>query len=437
MALRFDASALAPDAALARRWRARPLPTETVTVEHDGHPVTAVAGEPVAIALLAAGRPVLARSPKYHRPRGPTCLRGACDGCLVRLDGAPNVMACRARARSGMKVTSQNAFPTAGVDLLRVTDWFFARGMDHHHLLAETPHVVNAVMQSFARRMSGLGTLPDDAPPVRAAREVTADVLVVGAGPAGCAAATALSLAGLRVTLVDSEPDLGGSRRDDPDDALDLDALPPTVDLRLSTTAVATYDDGTLLADAEGVTLVRAHTRVFATGSQPYVSAFENNDLPGVMTARALARAMCHGVMPGARVLIVGDDRFARAVARSAPRGVAVTHRPTASLIGVDGARAVKRARLSTKESIKADVVAVAGEHGAAYELAGQAGAQVAWSAARDRFEPVTDDEGATTAPGVYAAGSLRMGDVDVGSRAGDGARVAARALRELRGGDR
>ncbi|HZY04230.1 MAG TPA: (2Fe-2S)-binding protein, partial [Anaeromyxobacteraceae bacterium] len=61
----------------------------------DGMPVPARAGESVALALLAAGRPLLSRSPKYHRPRGAFCLAGSCGGCLVRVEGQPNVRACR------------------------------------------------------------------------------------------------------------------------------------------------------------------------------------------------------------------------------------------------------------------------------------------------------------------------------------------------------
>ncbi|MEZ4375267.1 MAG: 2Fe-2S iron-sulfur cluster-binding protein, partial [Polyangiaceae bacterium] len=54
--------------------------TKPVRVFHDGHALEAEAGEPVAISLIGAGRLLLARSPKLHRPRGPYCLRAACDG---------------------------------------------------------------------------------------------------------------------------------------------------------------------------------------------------------------------------------------------------------------------------------------------------------------------------------------------------------------------
>ena len=79
------------EAGMLRRARA---PVDPVTIYLDGDAVTAERGEPLAMALLAADKVTLARSPKLHRPRAPSCLRGACDGCLARVDGEPNVMTC-------------------------------------------------------------------------------------------------------------------------------------------------------------------------------------------------------------------------------------------------------------------------------------------------------------------------------------------------------
>src|SRR5690348_5774309 len=63
-----------------------------VTLTLDGEPFQAEGGEPLAAALIAAEKLTIARSPKFHRPRAPTCLRGACDGCLARVDETANVM---------------------------------------------------------------------------------------------------------------------------------------------------------------------------------------------------------------------------------------------------------------------------------------------------------------------------------------------------------
>ena len=96
-----------------------------ITVDLEGEALSAVEGEPVACSLLAAGEDVLARSIKYHRPRGAYCFAAACSQCLMRVDGLPNIYTCRTPARAGMKLERQNAFPSAKVDLFGTIDWFF------------------------------------------------------------------------------------------------------------------------------------------------------------------------------------------------------------------------------------------------------------------------------------------------------------------------
>ena len=131
----------------------RPL-REPVSVSLDGERIVAERGEPVAIALMAAGRLAIARSPKFHRPRGPWCLRGACDGCLARVNDVPDVMTCRIPAEEGLRIETQNVAGSRDTDLLRVTDWFFPEGMDHHELLAGVPGA-GRVMQALARQVAG------------------------------------------------------------------------------------------------------------------------------------------------------------------------------------------------------------------------------------------------------------------------------------------
>src|ERR1700709_176322 len=95
---------------------------DPVTLTLDGATLTAARGEPIALTLLAADKTIVARSPKLHRPRAPSCFRGGCDGCLARVDGAPNVMACLTPVRGGERVESQNVIGSRKADLLRVTD---------------------------------------------------------------------------------------------------------------------------------------------------------------------------------------------------------------------------------------------------------------------------------------------------------------------------
>src|SRR5690348_4294251 len=118
--------------------RTRPI-SNPVVLTLDGERLEAERGEPIAASLLAAGKHTIARSPKFHRPRGPSCMRAACDGCLARVDGAPNTMTCLTPAEDGREIVSQNRLGPREADLLRMTDWFFPEGMNHHELFAGIP----------------------------------------------------------------------------------------------------------------------------------------------------------------------------------------------------------------------------------------------------------------------------------------------------------
>ncbi|MEO7111134.1 MAG: (2Fe-2S)-binding protein, partial [Polyangiaceae bacterium] len=150
----------------------------------DGAEVRAEKGEPAAVALISAGHLRIARSPKFHRPRGVSCMRAACDGCLARVDGVPNVMTCRTPAKDGMEIVTQNTLGTHDIDLLRLTDWFFPRGLNHHELFAGVVGV-ETLMQGFARRVAGLGKLPAHIEEPKKSERRSVDVLVIGSGPAG------------------------------------------------------------------------------------------------------------------------------------------------------------------------------------------------------------------------------------------------------------
>ncbi|HVU52909.1 MAG TPA: 2Fe-2S iron-sulfur cluster-binding protein, partial [Polyangia bacterium] len=183
-----------------------------LTFDLEGDAVRAFEGEPVAVALHAAGVHTLGRSSKYHRPRGAFCLDGHCASCYLRIDGRPNRRACTEPARAGLRCERQNAFPSAEVDLLTAADWLFPEGMDHHTMMTGS-RVGNAVFLKLVREMGGSGTLPDAPAAFPAARDEALDVCLVGGGPAGLAAARAIAEAapGARVALFDEQPAPGGS----------------------------------------------------------------------------------------------------------------------------------------------------------------------------------------------------------------------------------
>ena len=361
-------------------------PRDPVTLRFDGEEIVAERGEPVAVALVAAGHLSLARSPKFHRPRGPACQRAACDGCLARVDDVPNIMTCRTPARDGMRIDTQNVVGSRDHDLLGMADWFFAEGMNHHELFAGVPGL-QQVMQAFARRVAGLGKLPKGVRAPREAARRDGDVLVVGSGPSGMATAVRLSERGRKVEVVDDDLAWGGSVRalvgadaarwQPLVQAFGAAMVGGRVSVRLGTTAAGVYGNDVLVAGEGGIEVVTPRTLVLAPGAHDGVLAFEDNDAPGVMSARAAGHLLHYGVVPGERIVVVVAERggpFGEAFVRAHPAATLVKGVP----VGVKGTGRVREWTVSTaagEQRLKADVLVVDAPRAPAYELCAQAGA--------------------------------------------------------------
>jgi sarcosine oxidase subunit alpha len=393
---------------------------DPVTFRFDGEQVSAERGEPIAAALVASGRIAIARSPKFHRPRGPSCFRAACDGCLARVDGVPNVMTCLHPAREGAVVVAQNTLGSRDTDLLRVTDWFFPKGMNHHELFAGVPGV-QQLMQTFARRVAGLGKIPDAPGESHAAKRRSVDAFVVGAGPSGMLAAMALADRGRDVEVACDALEPGGSALAAFDPAFDAliakyaeytqkNAKTP-IKSRMRTTVAGIYGDDIFVVSEAGAEIVNAKTLVLATGAHDGVLAFEGNDVPGVMSARAGAWLLRRGVSLGKKIVVAiseGGGPFGEAFARESKSEVTVMRaEPTRAV----GSSRVKRVAFGKKE-IAASALLVDAPRAPAYELAEQAGATLA-------HEPrgyVVRAEHGMIRDGVHAVGELTGTPLDLGA---------------------
>ena len=80
---------------------------KTITFTYDGTPITGYEGEPIAIALEAAGIMIHRYTKKNHEPRGIFCAIGRCTGCVMVVDGKPNVRTCITPLKEGMDVRTQ------------------------------------------------------------------------------------------------------------------------------------------------------------------------------------------------------------------------------------------------------------------------------------------------------------------------------------------
>lgn len=399
-----------------------------VTITLDGEAIVAERGEPLAVALVGAGKHAIARSPKFHRPRGPACMRAACDGCLARVDDEPNVMTCLTPAADGSRVVTQNRLGPRQADLLRMTDWFFPDGMNHHELFAGVPGV-QTVMQAFARRVAGLGKLPEGAPPIRAAARRPLDVVIVGAGPSGMALATALARRGRKVEVIDDQLAAGGSARALVGDdrfaslfaAFEGAVASGAVRLRLRTTAGGLFGKDLLVHGPDGAEILEGRAIALACGAHDGTLAFEGNDLPAVMSARAAGICLSWGVVVGKKIVVIVDgggpfgEAFA-AAARNIP-GVSVEV-VVGTPITVHGASLPKAVTVQRPDGTDADfacdAVVLDAARSPAYELCEQAGGLVTGDHVTSGVKIVHEARGfVVDAPnGVVARGIFAVGEI-------------------------
>jgi sarcosine oxidase subunit alpha len=308
----------------------------------DGRAFKGFAGDTLASALIANGIHLVGRSFKYHRPRGILSAGAEEPNALVHVDRGgrretPNLRATTIELYDGLAATSQNRFPSLAFDLGEAANYLsplIPAGFYYKSFMWPRSfwrHIYEPVI----RRSAGLGRAPKSADPDRYLhRYAHCDVLVVGGGPAGLAAAIAASEDGARVILCDEQAEFGGALLHEAhgriagQSAADLVAeavatLSGRDNVRLlpRTTAFGYYADN-LVCLAERVTdhlaepdpdlpreriwQLRAKEVILATGAIERPLVFPENDRPGVMLADA-ASAYLHryGVKAGKRAVIV------------------------------------------------------------------------------------------------------------------------------------
>ena len=261
-----------------------------------------------------------------------------------------------------MRASSQNRWPSLKFDLGAVNDLFsplFGAGFYYKTFMG--PNLLGKnwawarVYEPMIRRAAGLGAPPREPDPDRYQRTFDhCDVLIVGAGPAGLAAALAASQSGARVVVCDENPALGGSllaeaeaeiegksAREWLEDTLAALRSAPNVRLMTRTQAFGYYAqnfvglneriaEADLIADPdlprERLWQMRAREVVLATGAIERPLVFPNNDRPAVMLADS-ARRYClqYGAKVGERVVVAtAHDSAYRAALDLKKAGVGV-----------------------------------------------------------------------------------------------------------------
>jgi methylglutamate dehydrogenase subunit C len=317
--------------------------TKTLRFTFDGKSFEGHPGDTLASALLANDVRLMGRSFKYHRPRGPLTAGSEEPNALVELrSGArqePNTRATTAELFDGLTAQSQNRWPSLRFDALAVNDRlapFLTAGF-YYKTFMWPAALWEKLYEPIIRRAAGLGSLSmQDDPDSYDRGFLHCDLLIVGAGPAGLAAALTAGRAGARVILADEDFALGGRLNAETftlGDMAGADWAARTVaelatlrNVRIMprTTVIGAFDHGVysaverlsdhLPAPADGKprqTLWRIYTRrtLLCAGAIERPIAFADNDRPGIMLAGAMrAYANRWAATPARRVAVVTNN---------------------------------------------------------------------------------------------------------------------------------
>ncbi|MDW5376364.1 sarcosine oxidase subunit alpha family protein [Halomonas sp. HP20-15] len=334
--------------------RGRPLAFTFNGTRYSGY-----AGDTLASALLANGVDVVNRSFKYSRPRGIVAAGAEEPNAVVQLGAdeatqVPNVRATQQALYDGLVARSTNGWPNVQRDLMgtigKLGGQFMPPGFYYKTFMA--PASLWMTYEKYIRKSAGLGRSPGEPDPDSYDHmNHHCDVLVIGAGPAGLAAALSAARSGARVIVCDEQEELGGSlleSRETLDEApamawveatlAELEALGESqgnVTLLPRTTANGYHDHNFVtlherrtehLADSaprlEGrrqtrsrLHRVRAGRVVLASGAHERPLVYAGNDVPGNLLAGAVSSYIRrYGVVPGSKlVLSTSNDHGYRA----------------------------------------------------------------------------------------------------------------------------
>jgi sarcosine oxidase subunit alpha len=466
--------------------------SELLTFRFDGRTLTGHPGDTLASALLANGIRLAGRSFKYHRPRGIFAIGSEEPNALVGLRrGAraePNTRATMAELFDGLEAVSQNRWPSLAFDIQGLNGLvapFIPAGFYYKTFMSPDRWWTN-VYEKLIRRAAGMGIASHERDPDRYDKmNAHCDLLVVGGGPSGLAAALQAARAGARVILCDETNGFGGALRHEREV---LDGLPamdwaretmrelaasPDVTLLPRTTAFGYYDHDTVglverVADhvpepagwqvRQRMWVVRARHVILATGAIERPLVFPGNDRPGVMLASAVRGYINRfAVQPGRRaVVFTANDSGYRTVTEleragieiaaivdarenageaALARAASVPVRFRSAIVETGGHLGLKQVDIQRLgpdgsptgkvEQIGCDLLCLAGGWTPSVHLASQSGGRMRYDASLQAFLPESSKQNETSVGGAN-------GLLDLGDCLASGAEAAARALSDV-----
>ena len=322
--------------------------SQPLSFTFNGQTYQGYAGDSLAAALLANGVDIVGRSFKYSRPRGIVAAGAEEPNAVLQIGSTeaaqiPNVRATQQALYSGLVANSTNGWPSVNTDLMgilgKVGGGMMPPGFYYKTFMY--PQNLWMTYEKYIRKAAGLGRSPTEVDPdIYDQLNQHCDVLIVGAGPAGLAAALAAGRSGARVILADEQEEFGGSLLDtretlDGKPAADwvaqavaeLQSLPEVTLLPRAT--VNGYHDHNFLTIHQRLTdhlgetapmgqarqrmhRVRAKRVVLASGAHERPLVYANNDVPGNMLAGAVSTYVRrYGVAPGQELVLSTNNDYA------------------------------------------------------------------------------------------------------------------------------
>lgn len=468
--------------------------SKPVRFTFDGKIYEGYEGDTLASALIANGIHLIGRSFKYHRPRGILAAGSEEPNALIQLGvgnkSEPNLRATQIEIFDGLEAASQNRWPCLKFDIGAINSVFhrlFPAGFYYKTFM--WPASLWLKYEHVIRHAAGLGKAPPDRDPDRYEKvHAHADVLIVGGGPAGLAAALAAGKTGARVILADETADWGGSLLSESDCEIDgkeparwveetvaeLEAMPEVTLVKRCT--ITGYYDHNYLTGLERVSdhlgaapehtprqrlwKIRAKRVVLATGALERPLVFTDNDRPGVMLSSAVRTYVNrYGVLPGRKAVIFtnNDDAYRTALAledahgrvaaivdvrksvtgplADAVRAKGITVYENHGIVSVQGTQKVTGIEVmqldadgtgvtGTAKSINCDLIAMSGGWNPTVHLFSQSKGKLTWDTEMAAFVP------GTASQALASAGACN-GTMGLTDSLKEGLKLGAEAARE------
>ena len=429
--------------------------SKSVEFTFDGKRLNGYEGDTLASALLANNQRLVGRSFKYHRPRGIVASGPEEPNALVGLGAGskfePNQRATTTELFAGLHSKSQNAWPSLEFDIggiNRIMSRVFPAGF-YYKTFIFPRFAWKHIFEPFIRKAAGLGAAPTEKDADKYEYFYAhVDVLIIGGGSSGLAAALEVGRSGAKVLVLEQKNTWGGRA---PVDGVvinnekseewinktlaELESM-PNVSLKNRTMGAGVYDHGwatgyesltdhmpSKVGPRQRLWRIRATRILTTTGAIERPLSFAGNDLPGVMLAGSVRDYIvdfgtsCGDIMVlatnnddayrtaiaqcevGLKVAIILDARSnvtgelpnkARSMGIRVETGMAISK--VKGLKGVSGVSICLQAGEGIPiEEIKCDVVAMSGGWSPIVHLWSHCGGKLNWDNENAMFRPDAD----------------------------------------------